>query len=67
MLIVVVDPEQKNVVRGVFKLPDGMSYDAAEAFIQAAYAKAAMDEDNRSADEFLPEEFSGVSFITVEV
>jgi hypothetical protein len=70
VFIVAVDYDQKNAVRGVYRAPEGMAYEAAEAAVAEAYAKAGEDEagTNPDAFEFLePQGFDSVSFLTTEV
>ncbi len=44
-VFVVLDPTEKYIVRGVYNVPDAMSYEDAVAFIQSAYAKDDMPFD----------------------
>jgi len=67
MLIVVVDPEQKNVVRGVFEVPDGFGYEAAETAVKKAYADWAAASDGEDIEDFLPEGFESKAFLSTEV
>jgi hypothetical protein len=65
MIIVVVDYDQKNAVRGVYRVPENIPTTPACYLISQSYRKAAADADgsNRQPDEYLdgtgiiPEEF----------
>jgi hypothetical protein len=67
VVYVAVDYGQKNSIRGVYQMPEGMGYEEGEAIIEAAYVKAGESDDLQPEDILAQDGFESFSFLTVEV
>lgn len=71
-LIIALDSNQKNQVRGVFLKPEKMDLETAEALVGMAYHKANNDQSDEN-ENFSPEDIlvpygiTGVNFLTTLV
>ncbi len=69
MVYVIYDESQKNPIRAVWKIPEGVAYSDAEHLIRGAYRKAAEDIDGTNAQ---PEDYldgtgcESLPFLTIE-
>jgi hypothetical protein len=68
VIYIVVDPNAKHPVQAAYQIPEGMSYEVAEAKIKAAHQFAGQDPDNNPPSETLEDQgFESVPWLAMTI